>query len=160
VFARHKCTPTTSQRLGWLAGGALLGAAAAYLADPERGRARRSELEQRGGRIAREATETARNVVEDGTQRLAGAVREATPELSSPDDAVLIERVRSEAIGPSKARNSAIVTTVEDGVVSVRGQVDAEEQRRDLIARIGDVDGVRHVVDLTHLPSEPAPTRS
>ena len=160
VFQRHQCTPTNRQRALWLSAGAAIGAAAALLVDPIRGRARRAELEQRGARMAREAAETSREATRDAAQRAAGAVRDAVPEVERPDDAVLIERVRAQAIGPSSARNSAVVTTVEDGVVSVRGQVEAERQRDDLLTRVEAVDGVRDVVDLTHLPHEPAPTRS
>jgi osmotically-inducible protein OsmY len=149
-----------AERLGWLTAGAAIGATVSYLLDPDRGQARRTELEQQAGRIAREAADTTRASVEDGAQRAVGAVKEATPEVEQPADAVVLERVRSDAIGPSSARNSGIVTTIDHGVVAVRGQVESDEQRRDLFGRIQAVDGVRDVEDLTHLPGEPAPTRS
>lgn len=148
------------ERIAWLAAGTALGATVAYLLDPDRGQARRAELEQQTGRLAREAAETARGSLEDGAQRAAGTVREAAPELESPSDAVVLERVRADAIGPSSARNSGIVTTIDDGVVAVRGQVESDRQREDLLGRIRAVDGVRDIEDLTHLPGEPAPTRT
>lgn len=149
-----------TERLGWLAAGAAIGATASYLLDPDRGQARRVELEQQAGRLARESAESARQSLEDRTQRAVGAVHEATPEVEEPSDAVVLERVRSDAIGPSAARNSGIVTTIADGVVAVRGQVESDPQRRDLFDRILAVDGVRDIEDLTHLPGDPAPTRS
>jgi osmotically-inducible protein OsmY len=158
-FGIKKQTSWT-ERLSWMAAGAAVGAAVSYLLDPDRGQARRAELEQQAGRVAREGAETARAQVEDGAQRAKGAVAEATPEVEQPSDAVVLERVRSDAIGPSAARNSGIVTTVDAGVVQVRGQVESDPQRRDLFDRILDVDGVRDIEDLTHLPGEAAPTRS
>jgi osmotically-inducible protein OsmY len=158
VFDRRSRTTSTRQRLTWLTGGALLGAGAALLADPDRGRHRRAQLAEQGSELARQA---AAAVGQDaGDPAVSGAADELTPDLKDPSDAVLIERVRSDAIGPSDVRNSAIVTTVEAGVVTLRGQVDDRRQHQDLIARVLDVDGVQGIEDLTHLPSEPAPTRS
>ena len=157
MFDRRSRTTSTRQRLTWLAGGALLGAGAAFLADPARGRQRRAQLAEQGSELARQA---AAAVGQDADPAVTGAADELTSDLKDPSDAVLIERVRSDAIGPSEVRNSAIVTTVEGGVVTLRGQVDDERQHDDLVARVLEVDGVEDVEDLTHLPNEPAPTRS
>lgn len=157
VLSRHTCQPSLGQRLAWLAGGLALGALASYLADPDRGRDRRAELQERGARLASQAADLASGPPDPA---LSGAADELTPDLKDPSDAVLIERVRSDAIGSSPVRNSAIVTTVEGGVVTVRGQVEEPAQRDDLFERIRAVEGVEEVIDLTHLPNEPAPTRS
>ena len=157
MFDRRRQTNRTGERLAWMLGGALLGAGAMYLADPQRGRERRQALEEHGSELARQATSLAAGGTDPAVE---GAADELTPDLKDPSDAVLIERVRSDAVGPSTARNSAIVTTVEGGVVSVRGQVDEPAQRDDLLQRIRGVEGVEDVIDLTHLPDEPAPTRS
>lgn len=156
VLDRHTCKPSLGQRLAWLAGGVALGALGSYLADPDRGRERRAELQEQGARLASQAADLA------GTTdpALSGAADELTPDLKDPSDAVLIERVRADAIGPSPVRNAAIVTTVEGGVVTVRGEVEEPALRDDLFDRIRGVEGVEDVVDLTHLPNESAPTRS
>lgn len=153
----NRRSATTTERLAWLLGGTVLGAAAMYLADPQGGRERRAQLAEQGAELTRQAGELTRGGTDPA---VSGAADEVTPDLKDPSDAVLIERVRSDAVGPSTARNSAIVTTVEGGVVSVRGQVDEPAQREDLLARVHDVEGVEDVVDLTHLPGQPAPTRS
>ena len=158
MFDRRSSTTSTRQRLTWLAGGVLLGAGAAYLADPDRGRQRRAWLAEQGSDLARQATTVVGS--DAGDPAVSGAADELTPDLKDPIDAVLIERVRSDAIGPSEVRNSAIVTTVEAGVVTLRGQVDDREQHEDLVARVLEVEGVEDVRDLTHLPDQPAPTRS
>ena len=171
MFDRRRSTPRMSERLAWLLGGALLGAVAMYFADPDRGRHRQRALEEHGSELGRQASELAaqaRTATGDGTAppragddpALQGAADELTPDLKDPSDAVLIERVRSQAVGPSSVRTSAIVTTVEGGVVTLRGQVDETAQREDLLERVVDVEGVEDIVDLTHLPDEPAPTRS
>jgi osmotically-inducible protein OsmY len=158
VFDRRSRTTSTRQRLTWLTGGALLGAGAAYLADPARGRQRRTQLAEQGSELVRQATAAVGTGT--GDPAVTGAAGELTPDLKDPSDAVLIERVRSDAIGPSTVRNSAVVTTAEGGVVTLRGQVDDREQHEDLVSRVLEVDGVEGVEDLTHLPNEPAPTRS
>lgn len=155
MFDRRQ-SPRTSQRLLWMLGGAALGAGVMYLADPQRGQARRAALEEHGAELARGVGSWSPS----SDPAVQGAADELTPDLKDPSDAVLVERVRSDAVGPSRVRNSAIVTTVEGGVVTVRGQVDEPTDRDDLLTRIRDVDGVEEIVDLTHLPDEPAPTRS
>ncbi|MFA9429832.1 BON domain-containing protein [Egicoccus sp. AB-alg2] len=148
-------------RLLWLGIGAVLGAVAAYFADPDRGNARRAELAQRAAARKRDAQEQAIDTGRDVTQRAMGAAIDAVPEVTPVSDAVLLERVRSQALGPAGVDTSKVVTTVRDGgIVEIRGQLDTDTQRRDLLRAVADVDGVREVVDLTHLPHEPAPTRS
>lgn len=148
-------------RLLWLGIGAALGAAAAYLADPDRGNARRAELAQRATAARNDLQEQVVDRGRDATQRAVGAAIDAVPEVTDPSDAKLLERVRSQAIGHADADTSRIVTTARDGgVIEVRGELDTDTDRRDLLRAVADVDGVREVVDLTHLPGQPAPTRS
>lgn len=148
-------------RLLWLGIGALIGAIVSYLADPDRGDARRAELAQRAGARGRDAQEQAVDQARDVAQRSVGAAIDAIPEVTQPDDAVLLERVRAQAIGPADVDTSKIVTSVRDGgVVEIRGEVDTVSRRRELLEAVTAVDGVRQVIDLTHLPHEPAPTRT
>ncbi|MFA9444354.1 hypothetical protein [Egicoccus sp. AB-alg6-2] len=148
-------------RLLWLGIGTLLGAVAAYFADPDRGNARRAELAQRAAARGRDLQEQAVDSGRDVAQRSVGAAIDAVPEVTDPSDAVLLERVRSQAIGRSEVDTSKVVTTVRDGgVVEIRGQIDTETRRQALLRDVADVEGVREVVDLTHLPHESSPTRS
>lgn len=153
--------PGWAGRLLWLAVGALLGAAASYLADPDRGTARRSELAQQAAARRRELQERAVGTGRDLAQRTVGSAIDAVPEVGGTDDAVLLERVKTQAMGRGDLDTSKVVTNVRDGgVVEVRGQLATDVDRRDLLRSVADVDGVREVIDLTHLPHEPAPTRS
>jgi osmotically-inducible protein OsmY len=157
---RDAHTTSWPERLLFLGLGAGLGAAAAYLGDPDRGKARRAELQQRATSQLHDAADQAAHAVRDGAQRAVGSAIDAVPEVSPPSDAVLLERVRSQAIGPSSVPTAQLVTTVVDGVVELRGRIDTLPQRDELLAAVAAIDGVREVRDLTHLPEEPAPTRS
>jgi osmotically-inducible protein OsmY len=157
---RQDHTVAWPERLLFLGIGVGIGAAAGYLADPDRGRARRTELQQQAMSTATRAADQALDAARDTTQRAVGSAIDAVPEFTRPSDAVLLERVRSQAIGPSDVPNAQLVTTVADGVVELRGKVDTLPQREALLRAVAAVDGVREVRDLTHLPEEPAPTRS
>jgi osmotically-inducible protein OsmY len=156
----HECPSRWPSRLFFLGVGIGIGAAAAYLGDPDRGSARRAELQQQARSSFSDASDQALDAARDTTQRAVGSAIDAVPEITRPSDAVLLERVRSEAIGPSEVPNAQLVTTVVDGVVELRGKVDTLPQREALLAAVAAVEGVREVRDLTHLPEEPAPTRS
>jgi osmotically-inducible protein OsmY len=156
----HECPSRWPSRLFFLGLGIGIGAVAAYLGDPDRGNARRAELQQQAQARFKGVSEQTIDVARDTTQRAVGGAIDAVPEFSQPSDAVLLERVRSEAIGPSEVPNAQLVTTVVDGIVELRGKIDTLPQREALLAAVAAVDGVREVRDLTHLPDEPAPTRS
>jgi hypothetical protein len=156
----HDCPKRWPSRLFFLGMGIGIGAAAAYLGDPDLGRTRRTQLQQKVQGSATDATDQAVDSLRDTAQRTVGGAIDAVPEFTQPSDAVLLERVRAQAIGPSEVPNAQLVTTVVDGVVELRGKVDTLPQREALLGSVAAVAGVREVRDLTHLPDEPAPTRS
>jgi gas vesicle protein len=156
----HTCPSRWPSRLFFFALGVGVGAVASYLGDPDRGATRRTQLQQKVRSKAKDVGDQAVDQARDATQRAVGSAIDAVPEVSQPSDAVLLERVRSEAIGPSSVPTAQLVTTVVDGVVELRGRVDTLPQREELLAAVAAVSGVKEVRDLTHLPDEPAPTRS
>jgi gas vesicle protein len=156
----HECPARWPSRLFFLGLGIGIGAIASYFGDPDRGRARRTELQQQARSRFDAAAEGTIDAVRDTTQRTVGSAIDAIPEVTQPSDAVLLERVRAQAIGPSPVPNAQLITTVVDGVVELRGRIDTLQQREALVAAVAEVDGVREVRDLTHLPDEPAPTRT
>lgn len=128
----------------WLAG--LVGAAVAYLFDPVSGRSRRARLMDQAASRARRSVDEAERRARYEAGRMRGALHEAGPERDFPrDDAQLLQKVRSEAVGPSSATTSDLEIHVENGEVILRGRSRDLAAESDLVRRIEDVTGVRRV---------------
>jgi hypothetical protein len=77
-------------------------------------------------------------------------------ELPDPD---LANKVRSEIFRDKNAPKGHVNVSSENGIVYLRGQVPSTEDEKRLATRARRIGGVREVVDLLHLPGEPAPTK-
>ena len=129
--------------------GATVGAAGAYLFDPERGRTRRAKLADQ----TTAALRTARGKVmakaryQQGVARgMAHKVTEAFQEPFEVDDETLLQKIKSEAVGRWDGPKRDLEIDVRDGTVIVRGPAD-RDQAGDLIRLVESVDGVRVVSD-------------
>ncbi len=146
--------------LGLASLGALAGAAAAFLLDPARGRARRARLVDQGGATLRRTGRHARHAVNRIGSDLAGrvaAVRaQRAPDTRALDDATLTDRVSSIVFRDHSIPKGALNVNVERGVVVLRGEIPDEAMRARLVADVDAVDGVWSVHDLMHLPGEEA----
>ncbi len=144
--------------LSFLAGAAI-GAGLMFLLDPDRGTRRRALARDRIlsagrhagddlGARARHLRNRARGLVADARSRM---------QADAEDDDALAERVRAE-LGRVVTQPGGVVVMVEDGVVTLSGQVPARE-REDLIAMTRWVRGVRDLEDRleTHEPSAGTP---
>ena len=127
------------------------GAALAYLFDPDRGRSRRTRLADQAAARMRDATDTVeakvryqKNVVSGFAHEVADMTREDEP----IDDSTLRQKIRSEALGPF-GRGHDLEVDVTDGNVLVRGSIDNEEDRAELLRLVESVDGVLTVEDRT-----------
>jgi osmotically-inducible protein OsmY len=149
-----------------LAGAA--GAAGAYFFDPQSGNRRRvvardrivSFLRQGGRRTARFADQRARYAA--GVAK--GAVHEATP---SPEkrpeefnDPTLENKVESVIFRDTDSPKGRVSVNVENGVVYLRGELESEKEIEDLVEATSEVEGIRGVENLLHLPGEEAPSKS
>ena len=76
------------------------------------------------------------------------------------NDPALVRKVESEIFRDDAIPKGDISINAEYGVIYLRGQVADNEVMEQLVARTRAVDGVRGVENLTHLPSESAPTKS
>lgn len=133
--------------------GAAVGAAAAYLFDPDRGRSRRARLADQAGAAIRRA---GRSVI-SRMRYQGGAARGLAYRLTTPfrqegpfDDDTLLQKVRSEALGPWSSTvgdEADIEVEVRGGVVTLTGVVGTPQSRSDLMDRIGKVDGVELIRD-------------
>lgn len=141
--------------------GAAAGAVAAFLLDPVRGRARRAQLVDRAGAIARDAGES----LEHGARQISATVEGKAAALRAsgggepmPNDASLAMKVETELFRDPDIPKGNININVEQGIVVLRGEVAdaAMSERLEKAARA--IPGVWEVENLLHLPGQPAPT--
>ena len=134
------------RRLVWLILGAALGAGAAYLADPDRGRSRRDQLGDQLAARTRELTEEATNQAKIATDRAKGSVIESAKDVLGedvPDDPKLLEqRVRSHALGGRDDVADVVVRVDGPGQVALKGTVPTSESERELLSEVAQVEGV------------------
>ena len=76
------------------------------------------------------------------------------------NDPALASKVESEVFRDQQIPKDKLSVNVENGVVYLRGEVPDQGTMDDLVARARKVDGIKGVENLTHLPSEAAPTKS
>jgi osmotically-inducible protein OsmY len=75
------------------------------------------------------------------------------------NDPALARKVESEVFRDQDIPKGNISLNVEYGVVYLRGEVPDREQMDRLVARTRQIEGVRGVENLTHLPNEAAPAK-
>lgn len=137
-------------RILWAALGFAAGMGVAYLADPDRGRARRTELQQRISSTTTDLADSARQRADDVAGQAKGAAmeaaRQATPQ-DVPDDPKKLEaRIKSEVFGHRDDVDKVVLRVDGPGAVAVKGTVPSPVTERELLAEISRVDGV---VDVT-----------
>jgi osmotically-inducible protein OsmY len=143
-----------------LAPGAAIGALLAFFLDPQSGARRRNTTRdrvlatfRRGGRkTARAGRAVAAEAY--GVAQKAQHLREEPKEF---DDATLADKVQSEIFREADIPKGQISVNAQDGVIQLRGELPSEEMIEDLVSRARDVQGVRDVENLLHLPGQPAP---
>lgn len=141
--------------------GAAIGAAITFLLDPQRGRARRAQLVDRGAALLRDAGRE----VDRGARRLSSTVEGKMGALGGgsgqpmPNDASLAMKVESELFRDPSVPKGDININVEQGVVVLRGEVADPALGERLEREARAIPGVWEVENLLHAPGEPAPTR-
>ena len=129
-------------------------AAAMYLLAPERGRSRRAKLSDQATALARRAEEKARAQAEYQKGVVQGLAHDLVePFRAEPDfdDETLRQKVKSEAIGRWDGPKNKVDVEVDNGVVTLKGSVDAEHVD-ELIRLINGVPGVASVNDQLSVP--------
>lgn len=132
--------------LRYLTAGAL-GALAAYLFDPVSGRGRRTRLRDQSRARAKDLAHEVANRARYESGRMRGLLHEMGAGDEPPiDEAELLQKVRSEAVGPASPSTSDIEVSIEDGeTIVVRGNTKDPAEAQELISRIESVTGVRKV---------------
>jgi gas vesicle protein len=139
--------------------GAAAGAAAAFLADPARGRARRARLLDQGaagvrhaGRAVERGIRGLRSTAEGKLQAMAQGGERVGP----IDDVTIRDRAESELFRDASVPKGTININVERGILVLRGEVPDDAMRQRLADQAAGIEGVWSVRNLLHLPGEPA----
>jgi osmotically-inducible protein OsmY len=150
--------------------GAGFGAAVTYFLDPRSGGERRHVARDKAGQVAssapvqtvaqtaaQQAQTVGRTAAQQAQEVAAKAKQAATGGDSDPgDDNTLKAKVETEIFRDADAPKGAVVVSVVNGIVELRGEVDAQWSER-LEAEAGKVGGVQGVRNLTHRPGETPP---
>lgn len=136
-----------------------VGAAAAYLLDPDRGHSRRARLKDQTQAFGRRQARALERQARFQRGRAEGVVGRARHRGEAPaDDRALADRVRTEVLR-DPGRSHLNVDAV-DGIVSVRGEVPDRETALDIERRIRAIPGTVGVDNLLHTPGQPAPNKA
>ena len=144
----------------WAAGGALV----LFFFDPVSGRRRRAQLAQGVPAFLRRRTREAGQVARATAAEAYGLKQKATHLREEPkedlNDQTIESKVQTELFRDPDVPKGQINVNVQDGVVQLRGEVPRPELIDDLVEKARQVQGVRDVESLLHLPGTPAPTHS
>jgi hypothetical protein len=142
--------------------GMIVGALLAYFLDSKAGRRRRHTARDRATsrlrRRERRAAARARRARSHAVGIARRTLNAARPRHREPfDDVTLARKVESELYRRARVPKGHISINAEDGFVFLRGVLDRQDdiERVELATR--QIDGVRDVENLIHLPGTPAP---
>lgn len=148
------------RRAAPLIGAGAVGAAFAYIFDPDRGRSRRAKAKDMiAGRARRTARATGRKTryiagrIQGARHRMTGEMDAAQMEFP-PDDMTLVDRIKSKALGTWD--QSRIVINSVSGIVELRGEVDTPEDMERLEKAVRRVPGVIGVENMLHIKGSAA----
>ena len=131
-----------------------VGAGAAYLHDPVRGKRRRRMLVDRIARAFRRLSRFVSRRLGHRSLRMRGLAADiggAEPAVRPIDDAAVLQRIRSDALRDVGVSTSAIDVSVEDGVATIRGEVSSATLADDLVDAVRAVPGVKDVAAMIHV---------
>ena len=134
------------RRLFWLLVGAGIGAGAAYLADPETGKTRRTQLSDQAAARAREVSAEVQHKAKETADRARGetieTVKGALPDDVPDDPRVLEQRIKSQVFGHRDDVQDVVLRIDAPGTVALKGTVPTPDSERDLLTQVAEVDGV------------------
>lgn len=122
------------------------GAAVAYMFDPVTGRQRRADLMAQGRSQISDVASAAGAKTRYQSGKAKGWFYETfVPEKPPADDQELLQKIRSEAFGPTRGNVGHVDIRIEDGVVYLVGTSMDRAAEDELTERIADVTGVTEV---------------
>lgn len=127
----------------------LIGAGTAYLLDPRHGKRRRHVLRDRSLRLARRSQRLGTKKARFAGGHLRGLVATIRRTSKRPeafvDDAIVTQRIRSDALRDVGVSTRDVEVEVENGVATLRGSVEGRAVADKLVGRVGKVPGVEDV---------------
>ena len=138
---------------------AIGGAIAAFLADPDRGRARRARLLDQGAAVVRRTGRHAGRAVHGVAATASGALKAASHARASSstgatDDVTLAARATTELFRDPAVPKGSINVNVERGTIVLRGEVPTAEMRDRLGDEAERIDGAWSVHNLLRVEGE------
>ena len=142
--------------------GSGIGAAAMYLADPDRGAGRRAALAQQTVGLLRHGTLRAIRSARHLAAEADGSFQRLTHRhpYHAVDDRAFLDHVETELFRLPEIPKGRINLDVEKGVLVLRGQLDTPEQIALVEQRVFAIEGVEGVASYLHLPGTPAPNKA
>src|SRR5512133_2031807 len=137
-----------------------IGAAIAYLLDPDSGRRRRKILTDKAGKFARQGGRRAQDAAGQAEGMKLKATHLKEREKPQPDDVTLARKVETEIFRDADVPKGKINVNVEDGIVYLRGELEQPDLIQDLESQARKVQGVRDVENLLHAPGQEAPAKA
>jgi len=132
-----------------------MGVGTAYFFDPRLGRRRRNIARDRGAKAVRRMRRTVGKKARFSAGRARGVYARGRNIVVRPDvvgdDAVVVQRIRSEALRDVGIPTSDIELDVEDGVVTMTGSVPGDKPASELVARVRKVPGVEDVAAMLYV---------
>jgi len=136
----------------------VIGVGTAYFFDPRLGRRRRSVAHDKGAKAMRQVTRTAGKKARFSTDKARGFYARSRHAIARPPtesaDAIVEQRIRSDALRDVGVSTRDVEIGVEDGVVTLTGEVVGDKTASDLVARVGKVPGVENVAAMLHVVAE------
>ena len=136
----------------------VIGVGTAYFFDPRLGSRRRSVARDRGVKAMRQMTRTVGKKARFSTGKARGYYARSrhvvAPTCEESADAIVEQRIRSDALRDVGVSTRDVEIGVEDGVVTLTGEVVGDKRASDLVARIGKVPGVENVAAMLHVVTE------
>jgi osmotically-inducible protein OsmY len=161
ISTARRPTPTVSTGAA-VAAGVAGGAAGAYFLDPQEGKRRRHVAFDRIAALVRRGKAESERKARYAAGQARGAAYEAagagngSESLPDPD---LANKVRSQIFRGEETPKGDINVNAENGIVYLRGEVKSADDVNRLGEQARGITGVRDVVNLLHVPGEPAPTK-
>src|SRR5918994_5996042 len=140
--------------------GIAFGASLAHFLDPVSGRRRRKVGADRAAGALRAAWRRLGRTVRLLSAQAYGARMQLAHRTEAPkelDDVTITHKIETEVFRDPDVPKGQINVNVQDGVAQLRGEVQTPDMLEALVERTREVQGVREVESLLHLPGAPAP---